>query len=105
MSGSEKLPETQQAEAVLRKSEHYRAVAEAATDAIITIDSENTLLIVNPAAEKIFGYSTKEMIGRPLTKLVPEYVRLLHKAGPRDGNWRSVLVTHEEVNYDAGKIR
>ncbi len=50
MSGSEKSIESQQAEAAFRESEeHYRAVAEAATDAIITIDSDNTILVVNPA--------------------------------------------------------
>ena len=55
MSGSEKLIESQQAEAALRESEeHYRAVAEAATDAIITIDSDSTILIVNPATDKGF---------------------------------------------------
>jgi PAS domain S-box-containing protein len=82
MSGSEKLIESQHAEAAFRESEeHYRAVAEAATDAIITIDSDSTILVVNPAAERIFGYSTEEMIGRPLTMLMPEYLRHLHKAG------------------------
>ena len=61
MSGSEKLSDSQQAEAALRESEeHYRAVAEAATDAIITIDSDSTILVVNPATERIFGYSVEE---------------------------------------------
>jgi len=65
MSGSEKLIESQRAKAAFRESEeHYRAVAEAATDAIITIDSDSTILVVNPAAERIFGYSTEEMITR-----------------------------------------
>jgi PAS domain S-box-containing protein len=82
MSGSEKLIDSQRAEAAFRESEeHYRAVAEAATDAIITIDSDSTILIVNPAAERIFGYSTEEMIGQPLTMLMPEYLRHLHKTG------------------------
>ena len=74
--------ESQRAGAALPVSEeHYRAVAEAATDAIITIDSDSTILIVNPATERIFGYSTEEMIGQPLTMLMPEYLRHLHKAG------------------------
>lgn len=82
MSGSEKLIQDGRAKAAFRESEeHYRAVAEAATDAIITIDSDSTILIVNPAAERIFGYSTAEMIGQPLTMLMPEYLRHLHKAG------------------------
>ncbi len=82
MSGSENLIESHGAEAALRESEeHYRAVAEAATDAIVTIDSDSTILTVNPATERIFGYSTEEMIGQPLTMLMPAYLRHLHKAG------------------------
>lgn len=82
MSGSEKLIESQRDKAAFRESEeHYRAVADAATDAIITIDSDSTILVVNPAAERIFGYSSDEMIGQPLTMLMPEYLRHLHKAG------------------------
>jgi len=82
MSGAEMSVESQPAGAVLRESEeYYRAIAEAATDAIITIDSDSTILIVNPATERIFGYSTEELIGQPLTMLMPEYLRHLHKAG------------------------
>ena len=82
MSVAEMSIESQQAGTALRESEErYRAVAEAATDAIITIDSDSTILIVNPATERIFGYSTEEMIGKPLTMLMPEYLRHLHSAG------------------------
>lgn len=82
MPGSEKLIESQRAKVAFRESEeHYRAVAAAAMDAIITIDSDSTILVVNPAAERIFGYSSEEMIGQPVTMLMPEYLRHLHKAG------------------------
>jgi PAS domain S-box-containing protein len=74
--------ENQRVAVSLRESEeHYRAVAEAAIDAIITIDADSTILIVNPATERIFGYSNEEMIGQSLTMLMPEYLRHLHKAG------------------------
>lgn len=82
MPGSEKLIESQRAKVAFRESEeHYRAVAAAAMDAIITIDSDSTILVVNPAAERIFGYSSDEMIGQPVTMLMPEYLRHLHNAG------------------------
>ena len=55
--------ESQRAGASLPESEeHYRAVAEAATDAIITIDSDSTILAVNPA-RKGSSLSREEMIG------------------------------------------
>ncbi len=80
MSDSENV--SQEDKTPFRESEaHYRAVAEAATDAIITIDSNSTILVVNPATERIFGYSSEEMLGQSLTMLMPEYLRHLHKAG------------------------
>ena len=80
MSGSEKFIEDKRK--LPRASEgHYRAVAEAASDAIITINAQSTILLVNPAAEKIFGYSKQEMLGRQLTMLMPMYHRHLHRDG------------------------
>ena len=61
--------------------ESSRIIAETASDAIITIDTSSTILFVNRAAEKIFGYSTGEMIGASLTMLMPDYLRHLHRQG------------------------
>ena len=82
MSGFEQfIADKRAGEPLLESEAHYQAMAEAATDAIITINSESTILQVNPAAEKIFGYSIEEMLGQPLTMLMPEYLRHLHHAG------------------------
>jgi PAS domain S-box-containing protein len=82
MAGSDKLNVNKGTETGMRNTaNHYRAVAEAATDAIITINSQSIILLANPAAEEIFGYSNEEMVGRPLTMLMPEYLRLHHRAG------------------------
>jgi PAS domain S-box-containing protein len=82
MSGSDSFNERKHNGKSLRRSEsHYRAVAEATSDGIITINSQSTILLVNPAAEKIFGYTTKELLGRQLTMLMPEYHRHLHRQG------------------------
>ena len=59
----------------------YRVLAESAPDAIIAIDAESTILSVNPAAEAIFGYSAAELVGRPLSMLMPERMRERHRAG------------------------
>jgi PAS domain S-box-containing protein len=56
-------------------------VAETASDAIITVDESSTILFLNSAAEKIFGYSAEEMLGAELTMLMPEYLRHLHRGG------------------------
>ena len=61
--------------------ERYRVIADAASDGIITIDTASTMLVVNPAVERIFGYPPAELIGQSLTRLMPEYLRHVHEAG------------------------
>ena len=67
---------------VIKESEdRFRTLAQTASDAIITIDEDSVIIFVNPAAEQVFGHTVKEMLGRELTMLMPEYFRHLHKAG------------------------
>jgi two-component system, cell cycle sensor histidine kinase and response regulator CckA len=60
-------------EALLQSEERYRIVTETAIDAIVTIDERDEILFVNRSAERIFGYSTEEMLGRNLALLLPAY--------------------------------
>ncbi|RKZ35234.1 MAG: hypothetical protein DRQ37_06850 [Gammaproteobacteria bacterium] len=60
--------------------ERFRAVAESAIDAIISADSQGNIILWNPAAERIFGYTQDEIIGRPLTTIMPERYREAHIA-------------------------
>jgi PAS domain S-box-containing protein len=101
MSGSDESVKSKPSEAELRPSgDHYRSVAEAAIDAIITINSQSTILIVNPAAEKIFGYSPHEMLGRQLTMLMPKYHRHLH----REGIARYLETGHRHLEWGAVQV-
>jgi PAS domain S-box-containing protein len=69
-------------EVALRESEEsYRILAQTASDVIIKIDSSNTIIFINSAAERVFGYKPAEMIGQPLTMIVPEHLRESHKKG------------------------
>jgi len=65
----------------LQPAQLFRVVAETATDAIITIDERSTILFVNKAAERIFGYPVSGMMGRELTMLMPNYLRETHRRG------------------------
>lgn len=89
------VTDQQLAETALRESEtRYRVVAETASDAIMTIDESTKILFANPAAEKIFGYRLPELVGSSLTRLVPDYSRLLYSNGianhPLDPSQRQV---------------
>src|ERR687897_195651 len=66
----------------LRKSEaRYRTVLDAAFDAIVTITPDGIVHWFNRAAERIFGYRAEEVIGEPVTLLMPARYRELCMAG------------------------
>jgi len=55
------------AEEALRESEQkFRAITTTASDAILLMDDRGTIIYWNPAAERIFGYSAQEAIGKDL---------------------------------------
>src|SRR5918911_2778495 len=86
----------------LRKSEaRYRTVLDTAFDAIVTITPDGVVRWFNRGAERIFGYSAEEIIGRPVTLIMPERYRELCVAGLhrylRTGEARVVGVTTELV--------
>jgi PAS domain S-box-containing protein len=47
-------------------------------DAIITVDESQKVVLYNRAAEKIFGWPAAEVIGHPLTRLIPERFQAGH---------------------------
>jgi PAS domain S-box-containing protein len=58
-----------------------RAVTESINDAVISADAQSRIVFWNAAAERIFGWTQAEALGRPLTELMaPEY-RERHLAG------------------------
>ncbi len=74
--------ERKQIEAALRESgDRFRSVAESAKDGIILADSTARILSWNQAAQTIFGYSGEEVLGKPLTMLMPEHYRQRHTKG------------------------
>jgi len=59
-----------------------RAIVDSALDAVISIDAESRLIGFNPAAEYIFGWKAKEVIGQQMTGLlIPERYRARHQSG------------------------
>jgi diguanylate cyclase (GGDEF)-like protein/PAS domain S-box-containing protein len=68
-------------EALREGEEKFRNIAQTAVDAIILADSNGDIIFSNASAQKIFGFSEEEIMGRPLTILMPEQYRHGHQKG------------------------
>jgi PAS domain S-box-containing protein len=55
-----------------------KGIVETAVDGIITINDRGIVETMNPAAEKIFGYRAREVIGKNVSMLMPEPYRSQH---------------------------
>ena len=73
----------QQTEEALRSSEsHMRAIVEAALDAVVSMDHEGLITGWNPQAERIFGWTATEVMGRLLADtIIPPRYRAAHTEG------------------------
>lgn len=49
-----------------------RALIEAAPDAVVTVDTTGTIVLVNDQTERLFGYARDELVGAPVELLIPE---------------------------------
>lgn len=68
-----------QAEQALRDREtRFRALLEAAPDAIVIADTRGRIELVNAQTEEIFGYTRDRLIGQPIEILVPDRFRDRH---------------------------
>jgi PAS domain S-box-containing protein len=66
-SGSAPLPEAL-----------YRGIIAISTDAVICVDRAQRVILFNQGAERIFGYTADEVIGKPLDTLLPVRYRTAH---------------------------
>ena len=74
------ITEREQAERAVRESQVQLAgMIDSAMDAIVTINADYKITLFNGAAERMFGYSSAEMMGQRLDCLLPQRYRSVHK--------------------------
>ena len=80
----EDISELKRAEEALRASERrHRQLTEATLDAIVVADERGVISLFNAAAQRTFGYSEQEVLGQPLTILMPPEYHEAHQRGLR----------------------
>lgn len=66
---------------------HLASLFTHATEGIVLADSKGKIMLVNPAAEKMFGYNSAELQNQPIEILIPDRVKSHHVA-LRDGFYK-----------------
>jgi PAS domain S-box-containing protein len=67
-----------EARSEIQTERRFRELLEAAPDAIIEVDGEGRILLLNLVTEKLFGYRREELLGQPVEILLPDAVRAGH---------------------------
>ena len=60
---------------MLESELRYRLLLESSPDAVLLMDSDSKIFFSNPAVETVFGYRQEDIVGCPLSKLLPEELR------------------------------
>jgi PAS domain S-box-containing protein len=75
------ITERRRAEHELRTAEErFRGLIESAPDAMVIVDEDGAIVLVNARAEEVFGYPRAELIGQPVEMLLPKGLRRRHLA-------------------------
>lgn len=80
--------------------DRFRQVIEAAPEAVVSTDEASRIQFVNAATSKVFGYERSELLGRPLTMLMPQSLRGRHLAGLQ----RYLETGERRINWQGAKL-
>ncbi|HET7752411.1 MAG TPA: PAS domain S-box protein [Anaeromyxobacteraceae bacterium] len=75
-----------------------RSIVQTSADAILSCDAEGVIRLWNSGAERIFGFTAEEAIGKSLDIIVPERLRARHWDG-----WKHALAVGKS-RYGAGEL-
>ncbi len=76
---AEDVTERRMAEdASLQQQRRLAGIVDSAMDGIVTIDSDHRVLLINAAAERMFGHRAEDVVGRNVECLIPERFRPQH---------------------------
>jgi len=96
----------QSSESARRREQRTANILQTISDGVLITDEMGTIQSTNPAAETIFGYKARELIGKNISMLVPEPHQSVHDAYLADfqksgisnvvGNLRELIALHKD---------
>lgn len=75
-----------------RTEERFRQLVEAAPDAMVIVDTQSHIVLCNAQTQKLFGYTSDELLGQPIGMLLPPRFQNRHRA-------------HQQLYFDNPRTR
>jgi PAS domain S-box-containing protein len=109
----EDVTEATEAQARTQRAEaRFRGLLEAAPDAMVCVDADGQIMLVNTQAERLFGYQRKDLAGQPIMMLVHDAaaagkptLRAVEVSGRRrDGSVFPAEMSVSAVDGDEGMV-
>lgn len=123
---SEVFDESGNVEPGLLDKDFFEVLVQNGSDAIVSINERSQILFANRSVERVFGYEPEELIGEPLTKIMPERFHEAHfeavdkylETGVRNLDWQNIelpaqhkdghevqlSITFEEHHYEGERV-
>jgi PAS domain S-box-containing protein len=90
---------------MITDAEFFETLVENGSDAILTIDEDSDIVYANQSAERIFGYTPEQLVGEPITVVMPDRLKGPHHAavdtylrtGERTLDWTNIELPAEHA--------
>ena len=79
---------------------HLAAIVESSDDAILSKDPRGVITTWNPGAERLYGYPAEEVVGRPISILIPP-----HRAGEERSILELIMAGRRVDHYETERMR